>query len=500
MSLVLVMKLFVSKIKVCLMMSDGKSIKNKIFSAISSVGNKLNPDADDLNEVIAENPKKALKLLFFPTFFTLFCLTLNGLVDSIFVAECGSSSLIGVGIIQSIFVIIVGIGTGLSVATNSALSYVLSKHSSMRAGREIIDNTIILTLIIGIVSSVILVTFLKPILIALNIGDALEPALIYGTILFGGNIFFFTAAVIPAILKAEGEVIKSTYSLISTSLLNVVLDYILIHELGLGVLGAGFATTFCSALCCAMLIYFMSKSKNISVSLSNFISNANFGIMKNLFIDSIPVSFEAGILSLFSFFANMLFNVFTTPLELAGFVAAYKVYCMAIIPIIALAESNVTIVAYLYAKRSFEQMKTLLKYELKISLLISFILWFLITVFRDFISYLYLLPASQAGLDIMSTALILLNIILIIMPLGHLSVSLLQGTQSYKTSFIVSSVRSVLLEIFLGFIFVQLFGNALGIYLGFIIGALLGCILSYIITNSIIAKKSKGMDDGGSYA
>ena len=66
-----------------------------------------------------------------PAFLSLFCLSLNGLVDIIFVSECGEGSLIGVGIIQSIFTIMVGFGAGLSVATNSSLSYAISKYVSI---------------------------------------------------------------------------------------------------------------------------------------------------------------------------------------------------------------------------------------------------------------------------------------------------------------------------------------------------------------------------------
>lgn len=470
------------------------SIYHAVFTALS----KLNQEGVDLNNLISENPKKALKSLFFPTFFTLFCLSFNGLVDSIFVSECGAASLIGVGVIQSIFVILVGVGTGLSVATNSALSYVLSKYSSMKYARNIIDNTIVFTLVIGIISSILLVVFLKPILIALNIHDAFEPALIYGTILFSGNVFFFFASVIPAILKAEGEVIKSTYALISTSLLNVLLDYILIHVLGYGVFGAAIATTFCSFLCCTLLVYFMKKSDNIHVVVSKIPSNIDLGIIKRLLLDSIPVAFECAVLSLFGFLANMLFNVFATPAEFAAFVAAYKVYNFAIMPIVGLSESNITIVAYLYGKNNFQKIKDLFKYELKIGIFVSCILYALIFIFRDFISYIYLLSDSTSAIDVMSQALIILNLLLIIMPLGLLSVSLLQGTQSYKESFIVSSIRSLLLEIFLGFVFAYLIGGAYGIYIGFILGAIIGCIISYVITRYIINKKSK-LDDGGNY-
>lgn len=461
------------------------SIANVYHSVFTSL-TKLNQSADDLNAMIAEDPKKALKSIFFPTFFTLFCLSLNGLVDSIFVSECGASSLIGVGVIQSIFVILVGIGSGISVATNSSLSYVISKYASADRAQKIIDNTIILTLIIGILSSVILLVFLKPILIAMNINDALDPALIYGTILFSGNVFFFYGCVLPSILKAEGEIIKSTNALISTCLLNVVLDYIFIHVLGYGVYGAGFATTFCSALCCILLFYFMNQSKNINLNILKVFSDVDFSIMKNLFVDSIPVTFECMVLSLFSFLANMLFNNFTSPTDFAAFVAAYKVYSFAIIPIVALSEANVTIVAYLYGKNSFQKMNELLSYEIKKGILVSFIIWIVIFIFRDFISYIYLLSSTESAIATFSFALVILNILLIIMPLGLISVSLLQGIQSYKESFVVSSIRSILLEILLGFIFAYLIGGAYGIYVGFLLGGIIGCVFSYIITNRVL--------------
>ena len=459
-------------------------------NSISKVLKIFYPVGDDLKEMVEANPNAAVLSILIPSFFSLFCLTLNGFVDSIFVAECGSTSLIGVGVIQSIFVIVVGIGTGLSVATNSSLSYTIGKYSRGENARRIIDNSIILTLIIGIVSSVILVTFLKPILLLLNIGNALDPALTYGTVLFSGNIFFFFAAVIPSILKAEGEVVKATVSFISTSILNIFLDYLLINVLGYGVFGAACATTFCSALCCLLLVYFMVKSEKINIS-PNIFSDVDFGVMKKIFIDSIPVAFECGVLSLFSFFANMLFNFFTNPADFAAFIASYKVYNMAIIPAIALAEANVTVVAYLYGIGDFDTMNDLLKYEFKLITIVMVALFALITLFRTPIAYIYSISNPQALISSVEMALPLLNIILVIMPFGILSVSVLQGVQAYRESFIVSSIRSIALEIVLGFIFAYVMGNTFGIYIGFIIGAILGCILSFYITEKIILKKKE---------
>lgn len=467
-------------------MSNAKSTEG-FFSKLSSF---FSTERDNLKDIIAKNPKDAVKILALPSFFSLFCLTLNGLVDSIFVAECGASSLIGVGVIQSLFVVVVGVGTGLSVAVNSYLSYTISKYSQIEKSRRIIYNAIILTLIMGIFISLFLILILKPLVISFNIGNALNPALTYGYVLFGGNIFFFFAAVIPAILRAEGEIIKSTYSLISTSLLNILLDYLLIHILGYGVFGAAIATVFCSALCCLLLIYFMGKSDAISLKVSEIIPSRDFSLMKKLFLDSLPVAFETGVISFFSLFANLLFNYFATEMEFAAFIAAYKLYNFAIIPIIALAEANVTIVSYLYGTKDFEAMKRLLKYELKLGMIISLILWIIITIFREPLAYMFSTSNVSGLIGPVSTAIPILNLMLIIMPLGLLSVSVLQGIQAFKESFIVSSVRSILLELFFGFIFAYILKSTYGIYLGFIIGAIMGCIISNLVMKFMIKKRS----------
>lgn len=451
-------------------------IKNKIQKIMKASSENL------MN--INENPKKALRSLFIPTFLTLICLSMNGFIDSIFVAEVGQTSLVAVGIIQSIFVIIIGLGTGLSVATNSLLSYYISRKLEKKI-EETIGNSIVLTLIIGILSSIILVILLKPLIAALDIHAAYNDALIYGYILFGGNIFFFFSAVIPAILKAYGEVTKTTISLTSTSLLNVVLDYLLIHVLGYGVLGAACATTFCSCLCGIMLIYFMKTSDNIHLKFSS-LKNFDFNIIKSILIDSLPVAFESVILSLFAFIANMIFNIYTSTIDLAVFVAVLNIIKFTIIPTTALSEANVTITAHLYGAKNFDTIKKLLKYEIKVALLISVITWIFIYVFNNDFAIIYSSSKSPLFLYLMTQILPIYALTLVLMSFSSISISVLQGIQKYKASFILSAVRSIFLELLFGVIFAIVFERMMWIYLGFILGTFIGSVISFIASNIIL--------------
>ena len=72
-----------------------------------------------------------------------------------------------------------------------------------------------------------------------------------------------------------------------------------------------------------------------------------------------------------------------------------------------------------------------------------------------------------------------------------MSVSILQGLQEYKKSFILSTLRSVILEILFGFIGFLIFEDVFMIYLGIIFGGLLGCLISLYMSRKVINNKIK---------
>ena len=121
-------------------------------------------------------------------------------------------------------------------------------------------------------------------------------------------------------------------------------------------------------------------------------------------------------------------------------------------------------------------------------------LWAIISIFRDQITHLFIINNDMATISALNFALPLLNILLIIMPLGLISVSILQGLQRYKESFIISSLRSVVFEILLGFIAVFMFHNVFAVYIGIIVGGLLGCLLSLYKSQRILNQEIKNVE------
>ena len=142
-------------------------------------------------------------------------------------------------------------------------------------------------------------------------------------------------------------------------------------------------------------------------------------------------------------------------------------------------------------RKNFDDIKNLLKYELKIGCFISIILWVIIFVLKDFIAGLFVTDGNMMEMEAIKYALPILNVLLIIIPLGLMSVSILQGLQEYKKSFILSTLRSVILEILFGFIGFLIFEDVFMIYLGIIFGGLLGCLISLYMSRKVINNKIK---------
>ena len=184
-------------------MMSKNTFLNKVMNmgktlTLNSIKKKFSPEKEDMNYIIKNNPKSAIYKLAIPSLISLLFLNINGLMDSMWVSGLGQNSLTGIGFILSIFNIIVGIGTDLSNSTNVILFSAISKGNHPLA-HKIIINSLIITLIIGISIALLLVIFLKPILLILNASPALNPALDYGYIVFGGMFVFFYASVVPAI-------------------------------------------------------------------------------------------------------------------------------------------------------------------------------------------------------------------------------------------------------------------------------------------------------------
>ena len=127
--------------------------------------------------------------------------------------------------------------------------------------RCIASTSIVLFLALGAGMSVLGVVLTRPLLAGLLQTPAalLEMAVTYFMIYAAGLIFQFGYNITAAILRAIGDSKATLYFLFASSLLNVVLDLLLVAVVKMGVAGAAVATVISQLLSCVLSFWYMHK-------------------------------------------------------------------------------------------------------------------------------------------------------------------------------------------------------------------------------------------------
>ena len=240
-------------------------------------------DKKDNIEMITGNPKKAILKLSIPMMFTLLISILYNVVDSIWVVGLGPEPLVAMGLITPLYMVIISIGNGIGAGANSLISRYIGAENYTQANNAGV-HALLLSIICSVIPSVIILIFLKPILILLGEGVALDYGIDYSSILFSFLFIFILSSVLSSIYRAEGNIKKITFALLFSSLLNYILDPICIYELNLGIAGSAWASVFASLISIIILSYWVwfRKSTFLNLSFKNFSFSTN--ILRKYFL------------------------------------------------------------------------------------------------------------------------------------------------------------------------------------------------------------------------
>lgn len=164
-----------------------------------------------------------------------------------------------------------------------------------------IINTIILSLFVGIILTVVSLMIYKKLLISLNTPlSILKISSNYFIILIIGLIFATTYNMFSHIFRALGNTKISLYIIIISSILNVLLDFILVVILKKGICGAAFATIFSQFTSSLMsFLYFLFKYKYFFS-----LKNSNYKVSNTIF-DQLKMGFTMGFTSSIVFLGTL---------------------------------------------------------------------------------------------------------------------------------------------------------------------------------------------------
>jgi putative MATE family efflux protein len=470
--------------KLSSMGSSKKSSKSEINE--SSTGKKkeksgkIGKNKTEGVDIITGDPKRAILKLSGPLIVSMVLMSLYNLVNAIWVSGLGGDALAAVGFVTPLFMILIGLSNGIGAGATSAISRCIGAHNTKGVNNTAV-HVMVITLIASLILTVILEVFLEPLLLILGAGSTIGLAVTYGQVTFAGTILMLFTGAAYGILRSEGDTKRTMYAMMISSVVNIVLDPILIYLAGWGIAGAAWGTIFSQALVVAVIIYWFLIKKDTFVKLSWKYFKPDFKVAKSILGVGLPVSVEFLVMSsLIAILNGVLVAVGGTD-AVAVYSAGWRVVMMAIIPLLAVGTSVITVAGVAYGARKYKNLSIVHNYSIKVGLLVALITSVLTFIFAPYISQVFAYSPETAYLaPTIASFLQVMCFFYIFVPLGVMSSSIFQGVGKGITSLIMTVFRQLLfVAIFTYILAITLNFGQQGVWWGIVAGNIAGSLVAF---------------------
>lgn len=440
-------------------------------------------------EILRGDPKKALIKLAVPMIFALLLISLNHIIDRIWVAGLGTDPLAAIGFVSPIFMIIIGIGNGLGAGSNSLIARYIGAKDHKKASNSALHSILIVSLG-SLLIPLILIPFYDQIIFYMGASSVINYARDYGIILIVGTFAFLFNILFSSQLRAEGDMKKATFTMAAVDILNIIMDPIFIYTFNLGIKGAALATVLSSILPTIIAVYWLFVKKNtfLDYGIDNF--KYNFGYIKDILTVGIPASLEQLIISLVNIILNSMLVIVAGTSIIAAFNISFTILQLGMMPCIAIGTAAITVAGVAYGAKEFDKVKTTCHYGIKISMMIAGMITALIIIFAPQVALLFTYSQSNAELyQLIIDVLRVVSVFLIVTPVGGICAMTFQGMGKGVISLILTIVRELIFVVVLSYIFGIILNLGVnGVLIGFIMGLTVGSIISFIIFELFMKK------------
>ena len=214
-------------------------------------------------DLTSGNIRKQLWSLAWPMMLSVFFYTLYNLVDTFWVSKLSAEAIAAVSISQITLFVMIALGLGMTVGSGVIMSMHIGAKN-IKAAERVLGQSFVLAGIAGIFFTIISLIFRSQFLAASGANGAIfAPALEYFTITAAGSILLFILITIMFAFNAQGDTFTLTKLFALSTLVNLVLDPILIFGWAgfpaLGIAGAAIATLISQSIFIVIAIRSLSS-------------------------------------------------------------------------------------------------------------------------------------------------------------------------------------------------------------------------------------------------
>lgn len=310
---------------------------------------------------------------------------LYSFADTAIVGRCiGVEALSAVGITGPLNVLVLGLTLG------SALGFGIPISQSVGAGNKedmnrFFWNGLYLSIGIGLVISIGMSFFVRPVMIWMNTPpELLDMSVEYLTVIFLGQTATVLYNYLAGVLRALGDSKRPFYFLLISSCLNVILDFAFILVIPMGVAGAAVATVLSQIISVVMCAWWILKKIDVIQAADengNTYTNLSKEHLKTACVIGLPLGLEYSVTSIGSVVLQSSVNSMGTVVAAAQ-VCGEKIRAIATMPMENVGIAMATYVGQNYGAKRFDRIKDGVKSGMLIQLIYCLSAWVILFVFK----------------------------------------------------------------------------------------------------------------------
>ncbi len=402
------------------------------------------------NKMAIEPINKLILKMGLPMIVSMVLQALYNVIDSIFVANMGSTGAIANQALTYAFpiqIMIIAIGVGTGVGLNALLSKSLGENDKNKVNK-IAGNGIFLSICIYIFFLVFGLFFSKWFIsLFTNDKEIIKMGTTYLKICTCLSLGSIGYTVYERFLQATGKTMLSTISQISGAVTNIVLDYIFIYPLDMGVAGAAWATIIGQFVSLFIAMYFhYKKNKEIDGSLKYI--NPDGGIIKAIYSIGVSAALMQALLAVMMAGMNAMLGLAQADqtVLIGSFGIYYKIQQIALFSAFGLSNTIISILSFNYGMQDRKRIDDCIKYGIMDTMIVTLIISILFEVFAYPLANLFGLAGGETKeiIKVCTIALRISSIGFIFMGISVAIQGILQSIRYALRPLIISLLRLVI--------------------------------------------------------
>lgn len=313
---------------------------------------------------------KAVAKLALPTMIGMLVTVVYNLADTFFVGKTGDPNQVAaVSITMPIFLLLMAFGNIFGIGGGSYISRLLGQKNADTAKR-VSAFAFYVCAGLGIALGILALIFMKPILqISGASANTYRYAKDYLVIIACGSPIIMLSFALGQIIRAEGAAREALMGMMMGTVVNIILDPILIILTGQGVKGAAVATVIANVLSVGYYICHLRKDNTLlAITMKYFCVDKD--MIRNILGIGIPASLASILMSL----SNIILNNFAVGYGdhiVAALGVVSKITMISAMLMIGLGSGVQPLIGYNYGDKNIARMKAVIKFCVGITTVIG---------------------------------------------------------------------------------------------------------------------------------